>query len=149
MLVFDTPRQWFALAFALVACGYAIWKGGRPEKIGGVAMLLAWIIQPFAVDTKAWLNPQYAAFATDVPLLAVLVWLALRGDRWWPMWASVFQFLGMLMAVIIVADPRVRPVAYAAAMVMWSYLTVIALVVGTWREAGKARARAAAGAGPG
>ena len=110
MLVFDTPRQWFALAFA--------------------------------VNTEAWLNPQYAAFATDVPLLAVLVWLALLGDRWWPMWASAFQFLGMLMAIIIVADPRVRPVAYMAALVMWSYLTVIALVIGTWREARRSRALA-------
>ena len=139
MLVFDTPRQWFALAFAVIACGYALWKGGKPERIGGAAMLLAWIVQPFAVDTNAWLNPQYAAFATDVPLLAVLVWLALRGDRWWPMWAVAFHFLGMVMAIIIVVDPRVRPLAYMTALGMWSYLTVIALVVGTWREARRRR----------
>ncbi len=142
MLVFDTPRQWFALAFVVIACGFALWKGGKPERIGGVAMLLAWIIQPFTVDTKDWLDPQYAAFATDAPLLAVLVWLALRGDRWWPMWASAFQFLGMLMAVIIAVDPRVRPLAYMTAVGLWSYLTVIALVVGTWREARRKRALA-------
>ncbi len=142
MLVFDTPRQWFALAFVVIACGFALWKGGKPERIGGAAMLLAWIIQPFTVDTKDWLDPQYAAFATDAPLLAVLVWLALRGDRWWPMWASAFQFLGMLMAVIIAVDPRVRPLAYMTALGLWSYLAVIALVVGTWREARRKRALA-------
>ena len=135
MFGIDTPRQWIALAFVVVACSYALWRGRRPERIGAVVFLLNWLIHPLMVNTSAWFSPQVAAFAVDVPMLAALIWLALRGDRWWPMWAAAFTFLGMLMTVIIAADPRVRPLAYMTAQVMWNYLAVVSLVAGTALEA--------------
>jgi hypothetical protein len=135
MFGIDTPRQWFAVAFVVVACGFAIWRGGRPERIAGGAFLVNWLVYPLSVNTSAWLSPQLASFALDAPLLAILLWLALRSDRWWPMWAVAFQFLGMLMTVIIAADPRVQPLAYMTAAGLWSYLAVIAVVVGAAREA--------------
>jgi hypothetical protein len=140
VFVFDTPRQWFALAFAVVACGYALWKGGRPERIGAAGMFIAWVGHPFAVDTTDWFAPQFAAAAADAPLLALLLWLALSSDRWWPMWAVAFHFLAIVMSVIIAADPRVQPLAYMTAAVLWNYLTLVTVVVGAATEARRGRA---------
>jgi hypothetical protein len=140
MFGIDTPRQWLALGFAFVACGYALWRGGRPERIGAAAFLVDWVFHPLTVNTQAWFGPQLAAFVLDLPLLGVLLWLALTGDRWWPLWAVAFQFLAMLMTVIIVADPRVQPLAYMTAAVLWSYLAVLTVAVGTAREVRRAGA---------
>ncbi len=34
--------QWASLAALLIAAGVALWRGGWPERLGGVAMILAW-----------------------------------------------------------------------------------------------------------
>lgn len=74
--------------FLLLTSGYAIWKGGKPERWAGAAFLLA------AAATLLMNLPRQAHFQSlevevlviDAALLALLIFLALRANRYWPLW---------------------------------------------------------------
>jgi hypothetical protein len=131
VLIVETLRQQIGLIFVIGATGYALWRGGRPERVCGAAMLAAWLISPYVVARHDWVDPQWALAAIDFSLFALLFWYALRSDRYWPMWAAALLGLGVLMHITMVVDPRIIPKAYLTANVIWSYLVVLALVVGT------------------
>lgn len=139
MLILHTLRQQLGLIFVLLAVGYALWRGGRPERVCAVAMLAAWLASPYVVARNDWVDPQWALAAIDVSLFLVLLWHALRSDRYWPMWAAALLGLGVVMHVTMLVDPRIIPKAYLTANVIWSYLVVLALVAGTALEARRLR----------
>jgi hypothetical protein len=140
VLIIHTLRQQIGLIFVVLAAGYALWRGGRPERVCGAAMLAAWLASPYVVSRRDWVDPQWAVAAIDLSLFALLGWYALRSNRYWPMWAAALLGLGLVMHVTMLVDPRIVPRAYLTANVIWSYLVVLALVVGTALEAPRARA---------
>lgn len=139
MLVFNTLRQQIGVVFVVIATGFAFWRGGRPERVCAAALLAAWLISPFVVDTRDWVDPQWAELAIDLSLFGLLLWFALRADRYWPIWAAALTGLGVIVRISALVDPRIIPKAYMTAAGMWAYLVVIALVVGTWLEARRIR----------
>lgn len=139
MLLVHTLRQQIGLVFILLATGFVVWRGGRPERISAIAMLAAWLGCPYLVQTSDWFDPQWLLFAVDILLFGMLLWFALRTDRYWPMWAAAFQGLGVIMHVTMLADPRIVPRAYMSAAGMWSYLVVLAVVAGAALEIRKIR----------
>jgi hypothetical protein len=62
------------------------------------------------------------------------MWFALRSDRFWPIWAAALTGLGVIVRISTLVDPRIIPRAYMTAAGAWSYLVVIAVVVGTVLE---------------
>jgi hypothetical protein len=130
-LVFVTVRQQVAMLIAIAGCGYAIWRGGRPERIAGAALLAGWIVSPFLINNRDWFDPQWAEAILDTALLGLLLWIAFTSDRWWPMFAAAFHGLGVLMHVTMLIDPRVPPWSYRTAAAVWSYGWLLAMVVGT------------------
>ena len=71
----------------------------------------------------------------DVVLLIGLLVLALRSDRFWPMWATAFQFVAVIVHVASLTETGNFAWAYAVALIFWSYPIVIARAAGTWLEA--------------
>ena len=58
--------------------------------------------------------------------------------------AAAFQLLLVVTHAAIIADPGVRARAYITALILWSYLVLITLAVGTytnWRGASAPPAR--------
>ncbi len=60
--------------------------------------------------------------------------LAFKSSRWWPLWAAAFQLLAVAMLIINALDPAVRPYAYYVGELIWDYLGLMALLVGTILE---------------
>ena len=133
--VYTTVRQQVALLICVLGCGYATWRGGRPERIFGWVLLVGWTFSPFLINTRDWLNPQWAEAAVDLIVLAVLLWLAFTSDRYWPMWGAAFWGLGVLMHVTMLIDRRVPPWSYRTAAAIWSWVVLFTLVIGTMVEA--------------
>lgn len=135
ILIFTSIRQQIGMLIGFAGCGYAIWKGGRPERIFGWALLFGWTVSPFLINTRDWLDPQWAVAVVDISLLGLLLWFAFTSDRWWPMLAAAFHGLGVMMHLTMLIDPRVPPWSYRTAAAIWSYLLLAALVIGTAVEA--------------
>ncbi|WP_332765960.1 hypothetical protein [Phenylobacterium sp.] len=135
----NLPQQIWLVVMALV-CGLAFWRGRRPEWIVAGACILAWALTPLAQNSRNWFDPQWGVFAVDLALLAVLVWLTLTTDRTWLLFASAFQLLAVIIHLAILVDHSVNPMPYRQALVIWSYLVIAALGVGSWLEGCRARA---------
>jgi hypothetical protein len=133
-LDFTTVRQQVSLLLCFLGCGYAIWRGGRPERIFGWVLLAGWAFSPFLMNTRDWFSPQWAEAVVDLTVLAVLLWLAFTSDRYWPMWCAAFHAVGVLMHVTMLVDRRVPPWSYRTASAIWSYVVLFTLVIGTMVE---------------
>lgn len=139
ILIFHSIRQQIGMLIGFAGCGFALWRGGRPERIFGLVLVIAWTVSPFLLNTDDWIDPQWAEAVVDLIVLGVLFWLALTSDRYWPMWATAFHGVGVLMHLTMLVDPRVPPWAYRTASAIWSYAVLFALVIGTALEVRKGK----------
>jgi hypothetical protein len=125
----------FRILLALVAL-YAFLRGSRDERIictvlviGVIATHFAWapVHQRFAgVETDV--------MAVDIAVFAGFLWVALRSQRFWPLWIAGLQLTTILGHVMKLVDFSLFPRAYGAALMVWSYPIVLILAIGTWRN---------------
>jgi hypothetical protein len=123
----------------------AFWKGGWSERLVAAGFVTAWLATPILRD-RHWVGTQWAGFVIDILFLAVILVVAFRSRRYWPLFAAGFQLLAVLTHTARMIDPGVRAWAYITAGVIWTYLTLFALAVGTysrWREGRQPAAKAA------
>ncbi|MGH1560969.1 hypothetical protein ACRAWD_31170 [Caulobacter segnis] len=115
----------------LITAGLALWRGGWPERLAGVAMILAWFATYFLYNYHQKFGPQTAMFLVDLALMLVLLFIALRSNRWWPMWACGFHGLSLTLMLATLADPRIpNRASLIAGGGVFSYLTMAALFCG-------------------
>lgn len=121
----------------LVLCWiYSLLRGGAPERIGTTILLVGSLLTLATVSTlaRSYSSVETAVFFVDVATLVAFLLLALRAERFWPIWVTSLQLLGMSGHVVKVADPDTIPRAYAFAAIFWSYPMVLLLALGTWRH---------------
>jgi hypothetical protein len=129
----------FRLLLAIVAL-YALVRGSRDERyvgailvVGVIATHLAWtpVSERFAgLETNV--------MAVDLIVFAGFLWVALRSNRFWPMWIAGLQLTTILGHLLKAADVGLFSWAYGAALMFWSYPIVLILGIGTWRGARRA-----------
>jgi hypothetical protein len=115
---------------------YALARGGGPERVVGLALLLAFGVtmllqQPLV---ERFVAVDWGVLAVDLGLLAVLVAVALNADRFWPLWVAAFHALGTGAHLVRGVDHGIEPVAYAILLASWSYPMILLLAVGTLRH---------------
>lgn len=131
MAPLNSLPQWSSLAALLITAGVALWRGGWPERLAGVAMILAWFATCFLYNIHQKFGPQTAVFLVDLALMGVLLLIALRSNRWWPMWACGFHGLSLILLVATLADPRIsNHASFIAGGGVFSYLAMAALLFG-------------------
>jgi len=136
-------RIWIFLILLLGTCGYALWRGGAPERIAAGAMLAATAgsaIFRSEVDTR-FLDVEVGLFIIDLLLLAILFAVMLRADRGWPILVSALHLCTVGAHVVRLIDPEMIRVTYVVMATAWSWPMVIALGIGTWRHRARLRAR--------
>ena len=70
----------------------------------------------------------------DLAVLASFVFVALRSNRFWPLWVAGLQLTSSMAHVMKAIDDRLVPLAYGAAIAFWSYPILVILAIGTWRQ---------------
>ena len=123
------------LCLWLGICGYALWRGGRPEQFVALSFLVAFVLT-VASDQLGfhWHGIQMGTFLVDVMLLIVLVAIALRANRYWPIGIAAMQSLEVIGTLLRLADPRMAPLLYWIGTVVWAYPMLILLLLGTVRH---------------
>lgn len=110
--------------------------GGLDERLAAFGFVLAAIVTAVS-NTSHYGQPEIGEMTIDFALLAGLVVLALRSDRFWPIWASAFQLVGTSVHLASMAESGDFAKAYANALVFWFYPVVLTLMIGTYLEARK------------
>lgn len=119
---------------ALFGSSAVAWKwGGLDERLAALGFIAATVASNLA-NHSHYLHTENGVLLIDVLLLAGLVVLALRSDRFWPMWAAAFQLVGTTVHIASMAETGDFAWAYAVGLIFWSYPVMIALAVGTWLE---------------
>ena len=137
-----------------LCCGYAFRRGGRPERIGAAVALAASILSVAATTEFAarFKGVEAGILAVDVAVLCAFLALAVKTDRFWPLWATAFHTVAVATHIAIAADPTTVPRAYALAQGFWAYPVILSFAVGTWnlqrRLAQSAAAPSSSGSSP-
>lgn len=118
----------------------ALTVGGREERIVGAALLVNTVGSILTVRS-AWAEPEYVVLALDVALLLLLVLIAMKTRRWWPLWCAAFELLIVVTHVAIMVDPTVRARSYATGSIIWSNVVLATLAVATWGASQRKRSR--------
>lgn len=127
---------WVGLVIGWTVAGAAVWLGGWSERVVAAGFVAAWAMTPLTRNPR-WDALQWGGIAIDILFLLLLVGVALRTRRFWPLFAAGFQLLAVLTHLARAIDPGVRAWAYYTAGIIWTYATLAALGVGTyncWRE---------------
>ena len=129
------PKAVFWTLLILI-CSYALWKGRRDERIVATACLLASIGTRFVISpiTVRYAGLESGLLLIDMAMLATFVWIALRSDRFWPLWVAGLQLTSSMAHLLKAIEWDLLPKAYGAAAVFWSYPILLILAVGTWRS---------------
>jgi len=126
-------NYWF-LSLLVLTTLYALWAGGGPERVGAAVYALS-VAATHLIRTangQRWLNVAAGEFTIDALAFVAFVLIALRANRFWPLWVSAFLGLGVLGHLGRLAGPDVFWWAYAVVLTIWSYPILALMALGTF-----------------
>ena len=141
-----SPPEYFALLFAV--CAYAFIAGRGDERMVASICVVASIASVVVISPLAsrYSHLEAGVFLVDVATLAGFTFVALRSDRFWPLWVAGLQLTTLMSHAFKLGRIDLMPQAYAAAARFWVYPIFLIIVIGTWRSARRRRQTAAAAA---
>lgn len=130
-------------AVQLAASAFAIWRGGAPERLLGVALLVAAVSSQMMQHDLAtrFVGVELRVLLVDLALLGVMLVITLHADRFWPAWVTALHLLGMGAHLARAISPDVIRLTYAVLAAVWSYPIIVLLVIGTVRHASRIRSK--------
>ncbi|WP_373490244.1 hypothetical protein [Parasphingorhabdus sp.] len=136
-MIFNTVWAYLYYAFLIVCCGYAILRGARSEYFGAAVMIVG-SLSTLAVAKSfgtSWSTVEEGIFAIDIIALVALIYLAIKSDRFWPMWATAFHLLAVTVHTAMMVAPDIPPWAFGTGAVFWAYPMLLALAIGSREHA--------------
>lgn len=122
-----------------VACLFAWWRGGGPERAVAALFLIAWLasIATRAPFPQRYHGVAYHTLVIDGLLLICLLAVSRRANRAWPVVATSLQALIVLAHFARAVSPHELAFVYLVMTVIWPYLQLFIVIAGTafhWRR---------------
>lgn len=131
--------------FLLIAiCAYAFKAGRSDERSAAAICLVATIATRLALSpmTSRYAQVEAGVFIVDLAVLMGFTWIALRSDRFWPLWVAGLQLTTILAHLVKAVQFDLIPTVYAVAARFWVYPIFLIIAIGTWRSHRRSRAEA-------
>lgn len=115
---------------------YALWRGGAPERAVALLILIAVIASALSLNTtaKVFGSREVGVFAIDIALGAAVIVVALKAERFWPLWLSALLILSVLLELAIWYAPYYYRAIYLILHASSAYPTLMLLALGTMRH---------------
>lgn len=116
-----------------LTCGYALWRGGGPERAAS-AMLLAAALATgylYGASSTSFQHLELGVLIVDHLLLAGLLILMTRADRLWPIAMFAMHLVNVSGHWVRVGDPGLMSAVYAIILQGWAYPMQLLLAVAT------------------
>ena len=129
------PHYLIFWTMLILSCGYALWRGNKYERLAGLICISASVVSYLAhapVHLR-YLGVEASDLIVDMAVLLAFVGIALRSDRFWPLWVAGLQLTISMSHLLKAIDLDLMPRAYAAAERFWSYPTLIIIAVAACR----------------
>jgi hypothetical protein len=129
-----SPLSYWILLLAVTA--YAFAKGRMDERMAAVICIAATI---GTILVNSPLSVRFSSVEVGVLIVDMLAFgaftaIALRTDRFWPLWVAGLQLTTTMAHFLKAVDLDLVPQAYAAAARFWVYPIFLIIVIGTWRS---------------
>ena len=125
-------RLFIFYALLLGTCSYAWLRGRQDERLVAATCFIA-TFASLALRSR-YSGVELGVLMVDLLTLAIFTYVALRSDRFWPLWISGLQLTTSVGHLLKAVQPDLVPIAYAAALRLWAYPILIILAIGTWRS---------------
>lgn len=124
------------VALMMLCTAYAWWAGGAPERIGATTYAVSAVgtYLVLLASTPRWQSVEVGVFIVDVITFILFCVLAMRSNRFWPIWVSSLLGLGVLGHLGRWVGPEVFWWAYAVILSIWSYPILAIIAIGTWNH---------------
>ena len=126
----------YVIVFAIVqvvTSTYAIARGGMPERIvAGLLLIAAAVSSGIGRPPDLYRTLDVQQLLIDVVLLAALLAVAVRANRFWPLWVCALHLLAIGVHLVRAVDPAIMPLVYWWMIGKIAYPICLALAVGTW-----------------
>lgn len=104
-------------------------KGGHPERLGAAVLILVFGVSFLVHPWRLW-NMHVGDAALDLATTFVFGWMAVTGNRWWPLAMTGVMALTVLVHVAAFADPMMSRHADISARIGLGILTGLTLLAG-------------------
>jgi hypothetical protein len=123
-------------AILLAVCAYAFLAGRSDERIVASICFIASVMSALVVAPlgSRYSNVEAGILLVDIAALAGFTYVALRTERFWPLWVAGLQLTTLIAHALKSVQLDLMPQAYAAAARFWVYPIFLIIVVGTWRS---------------
>jgi hypothetical protein len=117
-------------------CGFALARGGAPERIAALIFIAAVALTAVAAPPSItrFHTPEVGIALVDLLVFVGFAVLTHLANREWPLWMSSMQGIALLCHLPILFGPDVLPEAYVMMQGLWSWLILVVLVYGTVRH---------------
>ncbi|MCU6454785.1 hypothetical protein LPN01_11925 [Sphingomonas sp. A2-49] len=126
----------FNVVLALV-CGYAVRVGGAPERWTAflfVTAAVATYLAPFYNALRPFAQMEPMLLSVDLLMLLGLMGIAVRADRYWPLYVSALHLITIAIHGVKAFQPTLVPWMYAGASSKIAYPMLALLAIGAWRH---------------
>jgi hypothetical protein len=120
----------------LIACGYALARGGAPERIVAVAFLVGVGLTVLVQSELAgrFQSVEVGILVVDIAFLAIVVAVALLANRYWPLWVVALQTITVAVHGVKAYVPHLDAWMYHVVVSRLAWVILALLVIGTWRH---------------
>lgn len=121
----------------MIACWiYALRRGGAPEKVGATIWVGSSLASVAVLSDAAFSfrSVETGIVIVDLVTLGALLALALRAERFWPLWIAALHAVSTAGHAVKYLDPEVIRQVYAHILAVWAYPILLLLVIGTRRH---------------
>lgn len=128
-----SPPIYYTILFLVSA--FAFWCGRTDERVAAAICVLATFASNIVYEPRgAYAGVEIGVFLVDAATFAGFALIALRSERFWPLWLAGFQLTTVFSHLLKAIQLDLMPQAYAAAARFWVYPIFLIIVVGTWRS---------------
>lgn len=120
----------------LLASAYALVRGGQPERYAAFMYLIAYAASALSAQLghELYFTMNWGIVAIDIALAVSLAALAFHANRYWTIWATSIQLVGITAHLAKLIVPEIAAMAYAITLLAWSYAVIPLLVIATYRH---------------
>lgn len=111
---------------------FAFVLGGKPERMGAGAYLLAWLASLVFQSPGDLSGVQWGMLLIDLCVLALFVGLVWKSSRSWPVWACALQLLTVTSHVMLIARLPTPVSAFYTVVNLTGYGIMLAIALGTF-----------------
>lgn len=125
----------------LAVSGYALLRGGVPERwVAALLLAASWAtLLASAAPVGGFRTVEVYRLSIDLALAAGLTLIALRANRFWPLWIAGFQLMTVGLHGVRAYDPAILPIVYSRLTSQVAYPMCLVLALGTWHYRRRAR----------